>query len=457
MKRSFRFHLFIHISIATVVVIYSNRLISQSILTSQLNASIHQEMAVALSQCSQALNQRENFLMCALQANHGSLTSKASDHYVFCHDAECPEADANQATWMRVLSTAEGARIESAEMRVAGESWLAVRQVGAEKRTQIMLKQSEATAFTQQIWNLRDRVLVYTLPSLLFSLAAMTFYLIRIVLRPTEALRESLSGLSSSNLGESRSLSTKFREFQGLVDVFEDLRQRLNDSFIKARRFAADASHELKTPLTILRGNAERLIAELPVGSEAQVRMRQIGEEVERLIDITEKLLLLSRADANSIVHEKVPVDLSALLTQMAEDSESFQSDLKITSDIQAGIQWRCDQRLIQQLIQNLYVNAVNYNVPHGWIHMQLTQANGLFTFSIENPSRSVPQDLGHHAFERFYRGDSAHNRKVDGQGLGLSLCLEIAKLHQATLTLAVTEKNTVKLSLSASLESAVT
>jgi signal transduction histidine kinase len=227
-----------------------------------------------------------------------------------------------------------------------------------------------------------------------------------------------------------------YQEFEAFTNVFEDLRGRLHNSFLQSHRFSADASHELRTPLTILRGHVELGIAELPAGSEAQIRLRLMGEEIERLIDITEKLLLLSRADADSIKLDMSNVNISELLDQMVKDARLFQSDLTITSNIQAQVVWRCDAQLIRQLIQNLCVNAVNYNLPSGWIDCQLHAQDGNLELTISNPTHEVVQDLSGRAFERFYRGDSAHTRHVDGHGLGLSLCIEIIHLHHGRISL---------------------
>jgi len=108
---------------------------------------------------------------------------------------------------------------------------------------------------------------------------------------------------------------------------------------------------------------------------------------------------------------------------------------------------------LAHQLVHNLYANAVNYNLAQGWIHFTLAQADGRFQLTVENPTPDIPADLSERAFDRFYRGDASHARQVDGLGLGLSICLEIAKLHQASLSLTVTEKQTVVATVSAPLE----
>lgn len=260
-----------------------------------------------------------------------------------------------------------------------------------------------------------------------------------------------MSGLNASNLNSSNNVAVPFREFEKLVLVFEDLCFRLNESFTKARRFASDASHELRTPLTILRGNTEQLIHDLPVGSELQVRVRNMGDEVERLIDITEKLLLLSRADANSLGQTFTTVDLSELLTQLiTPDHDDDQPLLTLTHQIQPGLAWHCDKTLAVQLIHNLFENAQKYNLERGWIHVTLTGGQGRFQLTMENPCLDIPPDLSDHAFERFYRGDASRARQIDGLGLGLSICSEIAKIHQGNLSLRVTDKNTVLTTLTA-------
>ncbi|MEY2678105.1 MAG: hypothetical protein RLZ00_797 [Pseudomonadota bacterium] len=459
MKKSFKVRVFFHVIAITAVVIGSNRLIAQHLLTDQLQTRIHQEMGIALETCEDLFQKPNAFASCFKATEKGGLFSNMSDFYVLCDrqkgnantNSMCQTLLANPDFWQGEAVSTSGHMTYSHGV-IDHESWYAVRFSDPKKSTEVWLESKEIDALMLRVWALRDRNTVYVLPTILCMLLLLTLYLTFVVMRPITTIQTKMSELTANTLDQSVNLQAPFKEFEPLVRVFDDLRFRLNDSFNKARRFAADASHELRTPLTILRGNVERLIHDLPIGSDAQIRMRSMSDEVERLIEITEKLLLLSRADANSLRRELAYVDVSQMLTQLVKDAHTFQSNLKISSTIAPDVVWYCDKTLVHQLIHNLYANAVNYNRDQGWIHFSLVRAEDEFQLTVENATSQVPSDLAERAFDRFYRGDASHTRQVDGLGLGLSICLEIAKLHQAKLSLEVTDKQTVVARLSAAM-----
>ena len=316
----------------------------------------------------------------------------------------------------------------------------------------LLVDQDIVKKSTDELWGIRNRVMQYVFPVIALMLLAVSWVMASVLLKPVNSIKETLQKLSSKNLNEPLEVTADYKEFQAFTEVFEELRGRLHNSFLQSHRFSSDASHELRTPLTILRGHVELGIAELPSGSPAQIRLRLMGEEIERLIDITEKLLLLSRADSDSLKLDMEKINISDVVSQMVEDAQFLQSNLKITSKIQPQIFWQCDKNLIYQLIQNLYINAVNYNLPNGWIDFQLKQINGSLEFSVSNPTQEVVKDLSGRAFERFYRGDSAHTRHIDGHGLGLSLCIEIIHVHHGRITLSADDNKIVKVTVTAPL-----
>ena len=462
MKKSFRKQLFIRIFLAVVLIHLVNRITAQIFLEDQINERVIKNIAQSQFHCQNQIGNKDNYFACIKQKGREDIIASLTEYYVLWeiqnsqiirgNDPVCYKAFTNKNT----QATQEKFVYEQSKLvpyKIDDNKWISLQLEKDGNTSAIFLPQKEIDLLVASIYTLRDNLYRLIIPVILLAILLLTLYLIEYFMAPIKSIEKALNGLTSKNLDKPLNLLPPFKEFESFIAVFDELRERLNKSFSQTRRFAAYASHELRTPLTILRGNAEKLIGELPVGSELQIRIRMMGDEVERLIEITEKLLLLSRAEANTIPHNICPVSLSDLINQLALDAKTFQSDLEITTNIAPGIHWECDEGLFQQLLYNLFTNAVKYNVPNGWICLSLFQHESNFVLTIENPSENLAPDLTEKAFEHFYRGDQARNRQIDGLGLGLSLSLEIAKLHQAELTLEVTERKTVIARLEAPLK----
>jgi signal transduction histidine kinase len=459
--RSFQFHMFLLLLLVAFTIIFSNRVIAQFFLTQQLRDQIHVDMGRVLIACSGSMQDKPEFLSCFHAVDAGSLVGSASDYYVLCPKVS-QAAEAIQAGVCAMPFTQEPERQKLDDMPPEvellrglrqGEMWYQARSTGMADGPVMWLKQSDADVLVGRLWELRDRNLFRVLPIIFTLLAILSWFCVQMLLRPMRLMEQTISNLNDANLGQASDLQAPYREFESFVNVYDSLRTRLFDSFSKARRFASDVSHELRTPLTILRGSTEQLIRDLPTGSDLQVRVRNMGDEVERLIDITEKLLLLSRADANSLGRTFSVENLSDMVEQLIAQDQDHEQDpmplpFAITSAIEPQVLWNCDQTLAKLLLQNLFENAQKYNFNQGWIHVSLKREGAQFRLSIENSSLNIAADLEARAFDRFYRGDASHTRQVDGLGLGLSICSEIAKVHQAHLSLRVTEKKSVLITL---------
>lgn len=455
MKPSLKRKLFFHIFVVALVIILSNRFITQLMLLGQLEERGWENLGLSLTVCEPAMDRPHEFRHCVLDKHHDQITSLLAHAYQLCPPqgqageapAICYELQASPLT-AQFQPAGWKPTIELIKAQAVDQVWLGARYVDRPQSPQVWLPESSVMLLRQQLWEIRDRNLAYAVPVVLLMIGLLSISVAYLLMSPIRLLEDKLSTMTSSNLGQSSNLEAPYVEFTRIVRSFEDLRVRLRDSFAKARRFAADASHELRTPLTILRGNVEQLLNILPVGSDLQVRVRMVGDEVERLIDITEKLLLLSRADGNSMVKEESDFAISEFLEELVADSHAFHPEIEMRAFIEPGQSWRCDQRLMQQLIYNLYSNAVKYNVDNGWIRVSLQALDQQLVLEMENPSDEIPPDLPQFAFDRFYRGNVAHSRKIDGLGLGLSLSQEIARLHGAELTLTATHLDTVLLRL---------
>lgn len=284
---------------------------------------------------------------------------------------------------------------------------------------------------------LRDRLLLL-LPLVLLVAGAAAWWLAARALRPVVALTRAAEGLTALGLDRRIAAPAHDREFRRLVDVFNAMLDRLERSFHQARRFSADASHELKTPLALLQAELEQSLHHAPPGSPWQQSCTSLLEEVHRLKAILEKLLLLSLADSGRLALQLQPVPLAPLLAAVLEDAAALAPDLGLDSVVAPDVTVRADAVLLEQALQNLLANAVKYNRPAGHIRVVVrTEAAGL-VITVGNTGPGIPPADQPRLFERFYRGDRARSPgSAGGVGLGLSLAREILRAHGGDLTLA--------------------
>lgn len=454
MKKSLRWKIFGYILLAVFFIFLVNRTIAQKLSPLTVENRLKVDVATTMENCKDEDRSQLQYLGCAVKRNGDVILGGMVKHYVLCPEEYQPQTEkpaiCDEIRGMKLNDSSEmvSATVTIGDQTINNEVWMIAQSKANPAGPKILILRKNIDDYVASLWDFRTRVATYTGPFLLLSLLILTWFCSNLIMAPIRQIEESLKKLSSKNLDKPMEIVPVYKEFDSFISVFELLRIRLNESFVQARRFAGDASHELKTPLTILRGNAERIIARLPTGSEEQIRMRSVADEVERLIEITEKLLLLSSADANIIQYDMKEVSVSDLIGQLVLDAQVFQEKLVITSELQPKIVWLCDPNLINQLFYNLYTNAVKYNVEGGWINIKLTKSATGFEFLMSNPTSNAPEDLAQRAFDRFYRGDFSRARNIDGIGLGLSLAQEIARLHGATLSLSVSEDSVVTLKL---------
>ncbi|WP_375472675.1 ATP-binding protein [uncultured Nostoc sp.] len=322
---------------------------------------------------------------------------------------------------------------------VTEQTTTAVWRIGAAKfpNAQIAIAVS-LQAVDQEMATIRNIFLV-SIPGALLLVAVGAWLVSGSALRPIRQLTGVIQQVTVKGLDQRIPIGTTDVEFIELIQVFNLMLERLERSFTQASRFSGDAAHELKTPLTILQGELERTLQQVDPGSEVQQRLSNLLDEVRRLSGIMRKLLLLSLADAGKMSLYLVEVDMSELLMEMLEDVEMLAPYLTVQTDFTDGLRVKGDRDLLIQVLQNLFSNAIKYNLANGWIQIRTHQTPINFHVTIVNASKDIPLSDRDCIFDRFYRGDPSRNRKVEGIGLGLSLAREIARAHRGDLTLDLT------------------
>jgi two-component system, OmpR family, heavy metal sensor histidine kinase CusS len=285
---------------------------------------------------------------------------------------------------------------------------------------------------------IRNAYLV-SIPTLLVSIAIGAWLLSGSALGPIREVTQTLRQVTAKGLDRRVSVSGIDLEFVELLAVFNQMMERLERSFTQASRFSADAAHELKTPLSILQGELEQALQAAPPGSDLQQRLSSLLDEVRHLSTIVRKLLLLSLADAGQMQLSKTDVDLSELIADLASDIELISPDLTVQMEVASGLNISADRPLLIQVLQNLIGNATKYNLPTGWVRIEAGYRERLVFVRISNRSNDIPASERAVIFDRFYRGDPARNKQVEGLGLGLSLAREIVYAHGGDLVLDLT------------------
>lgn len=205
---------------------------------------------------------------------------------------------------------------------------------------------------------------------------------------------------------------------------------RLERSYHQAARFSADASHELKTPLTALRAGIEALLHSPELSDGDHAAMSSLLEQTQRLSGIIASLLLLARADAGKLVLDIGSHDLTPLIEACVEDARIMASprQIQVAASLPATAPAAIDPSRFAQILSNLLDNAVKYNHDNGGIKVTLTAKDALWHLSVAGTGSGIPADSAGRLFDRFFR--AAHTAEIPGQGLGLSLSRELARAH---------------------------
>jgi len=275
-------------------------------------------------------------------------------------------------------------------------------------------------------------ILTWTLtPAIILGIAG-GWWLTRRALAPVTNLTEAVEKISDHNLSTILPRSGNGDEMDRLTEVFNAMTARLDYSFQRIREFTLHASHELKTPLTVLRGELETALHDGNFTQAQKERLASQIDEIERLAKIVDALTLLTKADAGQISLKYEPVRLDELVRESIADTKILAQSqgIEIREEQCVAITINGDRHRLRQLLLNLADNAVKYNQPAGKINFSLNREGSFAVLRISNTGSGLPPDLQPQVFERFFRGDASHNNDIEGCGLGLSIAQWIVLSH---------------------------
>jgi len=262
------------------------------------------------------------------------------------------------------------------------------------------------------------------------------YLLARKALSPVDRMAATAEEITVTSLDRRLEAPNPDDELGRLARALNGMIARLEDSFQQVRRFTADAAHELRTPLAILRNEAEVALRVPRESEQYRTSLEDMLEEIEHLSQLSEALLFLFREDAGLGSQAREEVRLDQLAREMADDARvvATEHDQSLVLDAPMPCQVLGNQEQLRRLLSNLLENAINFTPGGGTIAIEVDGDKNQARLIVSDTGMGIaPQHLPR-IFDRFYRGDSSRSRRTGGSGLGLSICKSIAEAHRGSI-----------------------
>jgi heavy metal sensor kinase len=279
-------------------------------------------------------------------------------------------------------------------------------------------------------------VYLYSVPLILAISVTLGWYLAGRALRPFGEVAKTAERITSMNLNMQISTARREAEILKLVQAFNAMVLRLNNSFQQMRKFNADVAHELRTPLSIMQGENEIALRDPSLPEDVRLLLASNLEELQRLTRIIKDLLTLSEADAGSQILAKKPTNLKLLLEDLVEQMRVLAMERGIEIDMTglSDVVLEVDPLWFRRALLNLLDNAIKYSKEGGRIEVRTAVLDGQVSLAIRDEGIGIgPEDLPH-IFDRLYRADPARSRSSGGTGLGLAQVKWIVESHRGTI-----------------------
>jgi heavy metal sensor kinase len=286
-------------------------------------------------------------------------------------------------------------------------------------------------------------ILAYVVPLSLVVAGLGGWFLARRSLAPVVAMADRARQIGVGSLNARLPVANPRDELGLLAATFNELLSRLEASVDQQRQFMADASHELRTPVTIAR-TAASVALQQPTRGEAEYRetLAIIEQETIRLSRIVDDLFTLTRADAGTYPVRKLPMYLDELIDDVVRATRVVAAtrDVSIVTECVHPASYTGDEDLIRRLVLNVLDNAIRYSPPGSSVRVALDRSGAGYAVSVSDQGPGIAADAQARIFERFYRVDAARTRDA-GAGLGLALARWIAQAHDGEVALAASSR----------------
>lgn len=279
------------------------------------------------------------------------------------------------------------------------------------------------------------RMRIFVLVSVLFMFVAILsgifimYHVSGSVVRPVNRLKDEIQGIQRKDLSYRIQDFEAGEELNQLADSFNTLLEKLDQTFARETRFISDATHEMKTPLAVIRTNLEVLgLEEHPSEERYRNSFEVIKRQSQRLSDLMDHLLNMATVNDYEMSHH---IRLDSLVQEILEELEPLMNKAGISHEVHLEpLEVRGNPVLLKHGIHNIIENAIKYNCQDGKIIIQLKAESGTCVLEVKDTGMGIPEEFRSHIFEPFYRVDKSRSRAIGGSGLGLAIAHEIIQKH---------------------------
>jgi heavy metal sensor kinase len=333
------------------------------------------------------------------------------------------------------LAAASSYRYET--VNASGERWrtLTAPVTVAGHAVVLRVSRSEERVLAQ-LWEVLV-VLVLGLPVIVLLAGVGGYVLARRALQPIGHLANEAHRITAEHLHQRLSVQNQRDEIGRLAAVINDTLARLESSFDQLRRFTADASHELRTPLAVVRGIGEAAVAGRRTPQDYEEAIGSILEEVDRMSNLVDTLLRLSRGDAGTIRLAHEPTNLGDL-TREATSSLGILAEERnqtLALDINDGPIVPVDRLVLREALTNVLDNAIKYSPPGSTVGIRVERMGDRAVIAVADQGPGIPPEHRERIFDRFFRIDQSRTRNGGGAGLGLAIAKWAVGMHGGQIT----------------------
>ena len=288
---------------------------------------------------------------------------------------------------------------------------------------------------TRLIASTEMKVFACLFPVILIVSVLCVYLMLSKSLSHVEAVADEAGQISSDNdLSRRVDVVPDSRETENLVNAFNHMLDRLEDTFMVQKRFISDASHELRTPMSVILAQCEYLLEDGQSMEEITEGLEVINRQSKNMSGIISDILVLSRIDSNSDKYDKALLDYSSLVKKCCEAFAVLkENDISLDCSIESGITLLGNEGLLTRMINNLVSNAYRYGKPSGHISVVLSKKEYSAVLVVKDDGMGIEEKYFDLIFERFFQIDRYTN--ASSSGLGLSMVKDIVEFHGGSIT----------------------